>query len=199
MYKNIALSAVALAAATILTTACGTTTETTSTPSSSAVPSVVSDREADRAESETGKRELRIYGVLGLPSTVDRVAAEAAAARGFPFLFSHGERCAWVRTWDGALWRMYGTDGGALVRDTAAEKAFHSNPGASDLWTCNPAENIPTADDPTASTPYQFVDERGPWVRVGAAVYQVPEPVPTRGAVPHLRSESGEVVPLPTN
>ncbi|MFN6549516.1 hypothetical protein ACP6C7_04030 [Mycolicibacterium septicum] len=186
----------ALAAVAALTlTACDTTTETAAPPSSS----VASDREVKRAESEAGKRELAILGVLGLPNGVDRVAAEAAAARGFPYLFSHGEGCSWLRTWDAKLWRMYGTDGGALVRDTEAEKAFHSNAGAADLWTCRPAANVPTADDPAATTPYQFVDYRGVWVRVGAAVYQVPEPVPTRGAVPHLRSESGEVVPLPTN
>lgn len=190
---------VALTAAVILTAGCTPHTEPVAAPSSSAAPSVASDREVKRAESEAGKRELAIYGALGLPSTTDRVAAEAAAARSFPYLFSHGEGCSWVRTWDGALWRMYGTDGGQLVRDTEAEKAFHSNPGASDLWTCNPAENIPTADDPAAGTPYRFVDERGTWVRVGAAVYLVPEPIPARGAVPHLRSESGEVVPLPTN
>lgn len=196
MKRKFIPAGVAIAAtATIALTACGTTTETTSTPSSS----VASDRDAKRAESEAGKRELAVLGVLGLPNGADRVAAEAAAARGFPYLFSHGEGCAWLRTWDAKLWRLYGTNGGALVRDTEAEKAFHSNPGASDLWTCSPAANVPTADDPAATTPYRFVDERGTWVRVGSAVYLVPEPVPTRGAVPHLRSESGEVVPLPSN
>ncbi|WP_100522460.1 hypothetical protein [Mycobacteroides abscessus] len=197
MNKNI--GAIALAAVTLALTACGTTTEPTAAPTSSTAPSVASHREVKRAEAEAGKRELAILGVLGLPNGVDRIAAEAAAARGFPYLFSHGEGCSWVRTSDAALWRMYGTDGGQLVRDTEAESAFHSNAGASDLWTCSPAANVPTADDPTANTPYRFVDERGTWVRVGSAVYLVPEPVPTRGAVPHLRSESGEVVPLPTN
>ncbi|QHN16533.1 hypothetical protein [Gordonia amarae] len=196
---NKTIGAVALAAVTVALTACSPATESISAPNSSAAPSAVSDREVKRAEAEAGKRELAILGVLGLPNGVDRIAAEAAAARGFPYLFSHGEGCSWVRTSDAALWRMYGTDGGQLVRDTEAEKAFHSNAGASDLWTCSPAANVPTADDPAAHTPYRFVDERGTWVRVGAAVYLVPEPIPARGAVPHLRSESGEVVPLPTN
>ncbi|MCV7204936.1 hypothetical protein H7J71_23260 [Mycolicibacterium peregrinum] len=199
MNKKINIGVLAAAVMVTLTTACTPTPDPIAAPSSNATPSVASDREVKRAEAEAGKRELAILGVLGLPNGVDRIAAEAAAARGFPYLFSHGEGCSWVRTSDAALWRMYGTDGGQLVRDTEAEKAFHGNAGASDLWTCSPAANVPTADDPAATTPYQFVDERGTWVRVGAAVYLVPEPVPTRGAVPHLRSESGEVVPLPTN
>lgn len=203
MNKYVTGIAAALAAAVTLTlTACGTPTEPVAVPSSSAsaTGSAVSDRDARRAAAEVGERELAIYGALGLPSTTDRIAAEAAAARGFPYLFSHGQGCSWVRTWDAKLWRLYGsTNGGALVRDDTAEQAFHSSPGASDLWTCNPAEDIPAADDPTASTPYRWTDERGTWVRVASAVYLVPAEIPTRGVVPHLRSESGEVVPLPTN
>lgn len=198
MNKNIVIAAALAAAATVTLTGC-TSTESVSAPSSDAVLSPVSDRDARRAESEAGKRELAVLGVLGLPNGVDRVAAEAAAARGFPYLFSRGEGCSWVRTPDAALWNLQAPNGGLLQRDTEAEKAFHAHAGASDLWTCNPAANVPTADDPTASTPYQFVDERGTWVRVGSAIYLVPDQIPARGVVPHMRAETGEVVPLPTN
>lgn len=98
-------------------------------------------------------------------------------------MFSHGEGCTWLRTWDAKLWRLYGTNGGALVRDETAEKAFHSNAGAADLWTCNPAESIPTADDPAVSTPYRWTDGGRTLVRVNGTTYVVPVEITPRGVV----------------
>ncbi|MBE5451236.1 hypothetical protein [Mycobacteroides abscessus] len=181
MNKKTFIPATTLAAVAALTlAACGTTTEPVAAPNGS---TAVSDRDARRAAAQVAERELAIYGVLGLPSGADRVAAEAAAAHGLPYVFSHGQGCSWVRTWDAKLWRLYGTNGGALVRDETAERAFHSHPGASDLWTCHAATGIPTADDASVTAPYRWTDGGRTLVRVNGTTYLVPRDVSTRGEV----------------
>lgn len=203
MCKNIALSAVVIAAAAILTTACGTTTEPVAAPSSSAVPSTGSAvQEYRRAQSEEGKRELRLHVAAALPQAVDRGYAEAASKDGVPFAFTYGQGCAFFRLPDKSLWSLHST-GGLLTRDVAAEQRFGSWPGAgaSDGHPCQRTSGIPTADDPSTPGPFRWTEGGHQRLRVNGVVYAVPVDIPATGtvlrdAVIHGPAPTlGEVVP----
>lgn len=206
MNKNLVPITAVLAAATILTAACGTPPESVSAPSSSsaAAPSSGSAvQEYRKAKSEEAKQEMRLHVESGIPHDVDRRYAEAASKDGVPFAFSYGEGCTWVRLPDKSLWSL-NRDGGPLTRDVAAEKAFGSWPGAGsgEGRPCPAAAGIPTADDQAQSGPYRWIGERGfQRLRVNGAVYALPAEVPESGmalrdAVDHGPAPtSGEVVP----
>lgn len=202
MNKKILIpAALAAAAITFVTTACGTPTETSSAPSSTgAAANNSAVRELRLARAEEGKRELRLSVAAAIPHTVDREYAAAAASDAVPFIFSYGG-CAWMRMPDKSLYNLHGA-GGSLTRDTAAEKEFGSWPGAGEPRVCEPAVGIPTADDPSSPGPYRWVEERGfQRLRWNGAVYAVPAEIPPAGtvlrdAVDHGPAPTlGEVVP----
>ncbi|SLH42727.1 Uncharacterised protein [Mycobacteroides abscessus subsp. massiliense] len=187
----------ALAAATMLTTACGTATEPTATPSSSASasPNHSAVRDLRLARAEEGKRELRLNVAAAIPHTVDREYAAAAASDGTPFIFSYGG-CAWMRMPDKSLYNLHGA-GGSLTRDTAAEREFGSWPGSGERHVCEPATGIPDADNPSVTAPYRWIGERGfQRLRVNGSVYALPGEIPEAGTVLREAVDHG---PAPTN
>ncbi|KAF0967247.1 hypothetical protein [Gordonia sp. YY1] len=176
--KKYSVAALAAAALT-LTTACGTAaTDPVAAPSSSASP--FGAREVKKAEAQVGERELALHGVLSIPSTVDRIAAEEAARQALPYAFTYRTGCQYIRTWDAALWPLYRGDG-ALTRDRDDERWFRSNPGAASDRTCYQLANIPTVDDPTVSTPYRWRDGDRNLVRVQGVTFELPHDIPERG------------------
>jgi len=197
---------VAALAAAILTTACGTNTggePTAASPSSSASesPTRSAVHELRLARAEECKRELRLNVAAAIPHTVDREYAAAAASDGTPFVFSYGGR-AWLRMSDKSLWSLDGA-GGSLTRDTAAEQAFGSWPGAGsgEGRACQPAGGIPAADDMSQSGPYRWIEGGHQRLRVNSGVYAVPAQIPPTGTVLRfavIRGPAptlGEVVP----
>lgn len=176
--KKYSVAALAAAALT-LTTACGTAaTDPAAAPSSSASP--FGAREVKKAEAQVGERELALHGVLSIPSTVDRISAEAAASKALPYVFTYRDGCQYLRTWDAALWPLYRGDG-ALTRDRDDEAWFRSHPGAASDRTCYQLANIPTVDDASVSTPYRWREGDRNLVRVNGAVFVIPSAIPERG------------------
>lgn len=176
--QKYSVAALAAAALTLTTAACTSATEPVPAPSSSASP--FGAREVKKAEAQVGERELDLFGVLALPSTVDRIAAEAAASKALPYVFTYRDGCQYIRTWDAALWPLYRGDG-ALTRDLHGEEWFRSNPGAASDRTCYQLANIPTVDDPTVSTPYRWRDGDRNLVRVNGVTFELPHDIPERG------------------
>ncbi|OBK09601.1 hypothetical protein A5637_29230 [Mycolicibacterium fortuitum] len=170
---------IAFAAATITLAACGTNTaEPTAAPSSSASP--FDAREVKKAEAQVGERELDIFGVLAMPSTVDRIAAEDAASKALPYVFTYRDGCRYLRTWDAGLWPLYRGEG-ALTRARDDEEWFRLHPGAASDRTCHQLANVPTADDPTVTTPYRWRQGSRDLVRVQGVVFVIPDAIPERG------------------
>lgn len=171
---------IAFAAATITLAACGTNTaEPAAAPSSSASP--YDELEVKKAEMKAAERDLDLHGVLALPANVDRVAAEDAARQALPFAFAWQEGCMWLRTWDAALWPLHGDSGGTLTRSRDDETRFRTYPGALSARTCDPVGSIPTADDPSVSTPFRWRAGDRTLVRVKGVTFELPNPIPERG------------------
>ncbi|ABK65149.1 hypothetical protein [Mycobacterium avium] len=170
---------VAALAAVMTLAACGTPTEPASAPSSvSASP--FGAREVKRAEAQVGERELALHGVLSIPSTVDRIAAEAAASKALPYAFTYRTGCTWLRTWDAKLWSLH-SGGGVLARGVDDERWFRSNPGAASDSICRETGSVPTADDASVSTPYRWRDGNRDLVRVQGVVFELPRDIPEPG------------------
>lgn len=165
-------------AAALTIAGCTSATEPVPAPNSSASP--FGAREVKKAEAQVGERELALHGVLALPSTVDRIAAEEAARRALPFAFTYRDGCQYIRTWDAALWPLYRGDG-ALTRDRDDERWFRSNPGAASDRTCYQLANIPTVDDASVSTPYRWRADDRNLVRVQGVTFELPHDIPERG------------------
>ncbi|WP_124712883.1 hypothetical protein [Mycolicibacterium nivoides] len=181
MNKTVTLSAAALAAALTLTTAaCTSATEPVPAPSSPASASPFGAREVKKAEAQVGEREFALHGVLSIPSTVDRIAAEDAARRALPFAFTYRDGCQYLRTWDAGLWPLYRGEG-ALTRARDDEEWFRLHPGVASDRTCYKPAGIPTADDPTVKTPYRWRDGGRNLVRVQGVVFVIPDAIPERG------------------
>lgn len=178
--KNHTAALAAVVAMTLTAAACGTPTEPVATPSSSTAASPFGEREVKRAEMKTAERELDIFGVLAMPSTVDRIAAEDAASKALPYVFTYRDGCQYLRTWDAALWPLYRGDG-ALTRARDDEQWFRLHPGAASDRTCYQLANIPTVDDPTVSTPYRWRDGDRDLVRVQGVVFELPRDIPEPG------------------
>ncbi|MBE5488538.1 hypothetical protein E3G71_001039 [Mycobacteroides abscessus] len=202
--KKYSVAALAVVAAlTLATTACTPATEPVAAPSSSAVPSTGSAvHEYRKAKSEEEKKEMRLHVAAALPHDVDRGYAKAAELDGVPFAFTYGRGCAFVRLPDRSLWSLNGA-GGALTRDTAAEKEFGSWPGANpgEGRPCQPTVGIPAADDPATPGPFRWTEGGHQRLRVNGVVYAVPVEIPESGtvlrdAVIHRPAPTlGEVVP----
>ncbi|QZH66712.1 hypothetical protein [Mycolicibacterium farcinogenes] len=176
--KHNALAAV-VAAATITLAACGTNTaEPAAAPSSSASP--YDELEVKKAEMKVAERDLDMHGVLALPANVDRVAAEDAARQALPFAFTYRDGCRYLRTWDAGLWPLYRGEG-ALTRARDDEEWFRLHPGAASDRTCHQLANVPTADDPTVTTPYRWRQGSRDLVRVQGVVFVIPDAIPERG------------------
>lgn len=175
---NAALAAVV--ALTLTTTACTPATEPTAAPSASTAASPFGEREVKRAEMKTAERELDIFGVLAMPSTVDRIAAEDAASKALPYVFTYRDGCRYLRTWDAGLWPLYRGEG-ALTRARDDEEWFRLHPGAASDRTCHQLANVPTADDPTVTTPYRWRQGSRDLVRVQGVVFVIPDAIPERG------------------
>ncbi|WOF19454.1 hypothetical protein IHV82_01360 [Mycobacterium avium] len=168
----------AVVAATATLTACTSATEPAAAPSASASP--FGAREVKKAEAQVGEREFALHGVLSIPSTVDRIAAEDAASKALPYVFTYRDGCQYLRTWDAALWPLYRGDG-ALTRARDDEQWFRLHPGAASDRTCYQLANIPTVDDPTVSTPYRWRDGDRDLVRVQGVVFELPRDIPEPG------------------
>lgn len=176
--KKYSVAALAAAALT-LTTACGTAaTDPVAAPSSSASP--FGAREVKKAEAQVGEREFALHGVLSIPSTVDRIAAEDAASKALPYVFTYRDGCRYLRTWDAGLWPLYRGEG-ALTRARDDEEWFRLHPGAASDRTCHQLANVPTADDPTVTTPYRWRAGDRNLVRVQGVVFVIPDAIPERG------------------
>ncbi|MBS4102937.1 hypothetical protein [Tsukamurella paurometabola] len=169
--------AAALAAATILT-ACDTTTSgepvaTPSTPASAAPSSTTFANAADAADADRAARAR-----AGLPNSGSLTLedAETAVRRGLPFVFGAGRGCAWVRLPDGSLWALHDNRSGspALTRDVGTEAAWRADPDF-EPGRCEPAEGIPTADDPAQPEPYRWTADYGnQYLRWHGQVYILP-------------------------
>lgn len=133
-----------------------------------------------RAEAQVGERELALHGVLSIPSTVDRIAAEAAASKALPYAFTYRTGCTWLRTWDAKLWSLH-SGGGVLARGVDDERWFRSNPGAASDSICRETGSVPTADDASVSTPYRWRDGNRDLVRVQGVVFELPRDIPEPG------------------
>lgn len=179
MKKKYSVPVAALAAVAAMSlTACTPNTEPASAPSSA---SPFDELEVKKAEMKVAERDLDLHGVLALPSSVDRVAAENAASKAMPFAFAWNEGCAWIRTWDAALWPLHGDSGGTLNRGREDETRFRTYPGALSARTCDPVGSIPTADDPSVTSPYRWRDGDRTLVRVKGVTFELPTEIPERG------------------
>ncbi|GAA4676461.1 hypothetical protein [Gordonia humi] len=199
MSKKTCVAALVGTLAVALTTAC-TPTSGPAAPSSNSSASAPSDgavRTYRKAQAKEVMRQLKLNAAIGIPGEVDRGYAEAAAKDRVLFVFSWGEGCSWARTPDGALWRLHATDGGALVRDRDAEEAFRKVPGRADLWTCNPAANIPAADAVDATDPYRWAAGGYTWVRWNGAIYSLPSPIAETGTALSV-AKPAEYAPAPS-
>lgn len=176
--QKYSVAALAAAALTLTTAACTSATEPVPAPSSSASP--FGAREVKKAEAQVGERELALHGVLSIPSTVDRIAAEAAARQALPYAFTYRTGCTWLRTWDAKLWSLH-SGGGALTRGVDDERWFRSNPGAASDSICRETGSVPTADGVSVETPYRWRDGNRDLVRVNGVIFELPHDIPERG------------------
>ncbi|QHN16534.1 hypothetical protein [Gordonia amarae] len=192
MNKKILIpAALAAAAITLVTTACGTPTETSSAPSST------SASESFKEQSREALRRLEHNGELGIPGPVIGELAEVAVQDGTPLAFSWGDGCAWIRTPnDGALWALH-SGGGALSRDDRQRDWFKAHPGALVAKECErPAESLPTRPDPTVSTPFRWRDGATTTkVSVNGRAYALPALISERGAVLVAEASAGPTTP----
>lgn len=194
----------ALAAVALTLTACDTTTsgEPAATPSSSSTaPSSSSTAPssttfANAADAvDAGRAAAARLGLPYLGTDVEN--AQAAAKDGRPYVFgAGGTGCAWLRLPSGSLYALHSTlvrtGNAALVRDVGTEAAWRADPDF-EPGRCEPAEGIPTADDPSAAEPFRWIGAYGnTYLRWGGRTYIIPGTV---GVGLALKPITSEVIP----
>ncbi|QIP37997.1 hypothetical protein G9444_0753 [Rhodococcus erythropolis] len=183
-------------AAVILTAACTTTGEPVAAPSPSIPASPSSTAPANAADAADADRAAASR--LGLPYLgTDLGTVEGAAKDGKPYVFgAGGTGCAWLRLPDGSLYALHDTTArtgsSALVRDVGTEAAWRADPDY-EPGRCEPAEGIPTADDPAQPEPYRWTADYGnQYLRWGGRTYIIPGTV---GVGLALTPIAGETIP----
>ncbi|CPT03958.1 hypothetical protein [Mycobacteroides abscessus] len=177
----------ALAVTSIALTACSTPPvihDVGPSPSTSA-GSAVEQYERDRRAAAASAMEAN--AAAGLPPTVDRELAEAAAKDGTLFAFTV-DGCSYLRLPDRSLWSL--DSGGALTRDTDLTETLAEWRGV--LPGCAPAAGVEhevpvgldrtTADAAkTEGRPYRWTDHCKVFVRISGRDFVLPSTVTTRG------------------
>ncbi|SKE70749.1 Uncharacterised protein [Mycobacteroides abscessus subsp. massiliense] len=195
MNKKILIpAALAAAAITLVTTACGTPTEPNSAPSSVSASGSTNDRELFREQSRAAERRLEHNGELGIPGPVISQLAEVAVQDGTPLAFSWGDGCTWVRTPDGSLWSLH-SGGGPLTRDDRQRDWFKAHPGALVAKECYQLGSMPTQPDPKVSTPFRWRDGATTKVSIDGRAYALPAQISERGAVLVAEASAGPTTP----